>query len=226
MTSLETGLLTGCLTGFFALAGAFTTYRLQRATARDERMWDRRAETYVLLLQYHGSGMVEGRIDTATAPEWAVRDELTAKAKAFASDEVLGLWQKSAQAYRRLNDYVSEELPELTAGPDWQTVEDATEKDPELQKLHQASEQASEQLAAKIRAELDAHRRKWWQRRQAALGTARRAAHVQPTRRPNEHWTVTGRRGSGTPQLDPRHRQESNRHNHQPGRWDRSSHDS
>jgi hypothetical protein len=52
--------------------------------------------TYVSLLQYHGSGMVEGAIETATAPEWAVRDELTATA--FASDEVLGLWQKSALA--------------------------------------------------------------------------------------------------------------------------------
>ena len=123
-----------------------------------------------MLLQYHQSGMVEGHIDTATAPEWAVRGELTAKAKAFASDRVLDLWQKSAQAYRRLDNYVGEEWPELTAGPDWQEVEDATEKDPELRKLRQVSEQASKQLAARIRTELDAHRRKWWQRRQTEDG--------------------------------------------------------
>ena len=69
MTTLDASLLTGFLTGFFALAGAFATHRLQRTAAQDERMWNRRAETYVSLLQYHGSGMVEGAIETATAPE-------------------------------------------------------------------------------------------------------------------------------------------------------------
>jgi len=167
MTTLDASLLTGFLTGFFALAGAFTTHRLQRTAAQDERMWNRRAETYVSLLQYHGSGMVEGAIETATAPEWAVRDELTAKATAFASDEVLGLWQKSALANLVVEQYVGEEWPELTAGAGWQAVEDATEKDPELRRLRQASEQASKQLAAQIRAELDVDRRRhWWQFRQ------------------------------------------------------------
>jgi hypothetical protein len=37
-------------------------------------------------------------------------------------------------------------------------IEDATEKDPELQRLRQASAQASKQLAMQIRAELDVAR--------------------------------------------------------------------
>jgi hypothetical protein len=96
---------------------------LQRTAAQDERIWNRQAETYVLLLQHHGSGMVDEDVEYATAQEWAVRDELTARAKAFASDEVLSLWQESARANRRLDYYADENWPELTvAGADWQAV--------------------------------------------------------------------------------------------------------
>ena len=163
MTGLEAGLLTGGLTGLFALAGVVVTYllggRQQRALAQDERMWSRRAETYVVLLQYQGSGMVEGYIESASAQEWAVRDELTAKAKAFASDEVLDLWQKSALASLALQSYVDEELPELTAGSSGiLAIEEAAKTDPEFRRLRQAGAQAGKQLAAQIRAELDASR--------------------------------------------------------------------
>jgi hypothetical protein len=172
MTGLEVGLLTGGLTGLFTLAGVVATYllqgRQQRALAQDERMWNRRAETYVSLIQYQGSGMAEGDRETATAQEWAVREELTAKAKAFASDEVWDLWQKSARANLALQRYVDEELPELTVGSGWLAIEDKAEEDPELRRLLQASAQAGRQLAARIRAELDVERHR--RLRQRRLG--------------------------------------------------------
>jgi hypothetical protein len=158
---MVTALLAGFFGVFATVVGAFITQHLQRTAAQDERIWDRRAETYVLLLQHHGSGMVDEDVESATAQEWAVRDELTARAKAFASDEVLSLWQESARANRRLDYYAGENWTELTvAGADWQAVEDASEKDPELRRLRQASEQASKRLAARVRAELDASRRR------------------------------------------------------------------
>ena len=87
MTALEATLLAAGLAGFFTLAGVVVTYllqgRQQRALAQDERMWSRRAETYVDMLQYQGSGMVEGFIESASEREWAVRDQLTAKAAAW-----------------------------------------------------------------------------------------------------------------------------------------------
>jgi hypothetical protein len=163
MTALEAGLLTGGLTGLFTLAAVVVTYllqgRQQRALAQDERMWSRRAETYVAMLQYQGSGMVEGYIETASEREWAVRDELTAKAAAFASDEVRDLWQQSALAKRALQEYADENWAELTVvGAGVLALEDAAEKDPELRRLDQASAWASRQLAVQIRAELDVAR--------------------------------------------------------------------
>lgn len=83
-------------------------------------MWDRRAEMFVAMLQYQGSGMVEGDIEAATAQEWAVRDELTAKAAAFASDEVRDLWQESAWANRGLQQYVSRSV---AAADRWRRVD-------------------------------------------------------------------------------------------------------
>lgn len=148
MTALEASLLASVLTGFFTLAGAFASNILQRSLGQDERMWSRRAETYVALLQYQGSGMVEGQIEAATAPEWAVRDELTAKARAFASNEVLDLWQKSALANLQVQGYAEENHPGTTASSWSWAAEDDAAKDPEMQRLRQASEQAAKQLAA------------------------------------------------------------------------------
>jgi len=44
--------------------------------------------------------------------ELAIRDELTAKAAAFASDAVRDQWQQSALASHALEEHVSEEWPE------------------------------------------------------------------------------------------------------------------
>jgi hypothetical protein len=67
--------------------------------------------------------MVEGFIESASEREWAVRDQLTAKAAAFASDEVRDLWQQSALAKRALQSYADGNwigLPELViAGVRW-----------------------------------------------------------------------------------------------------------
>jgi hypothetical protein len=158
VTGVEGNLIVGCLTGAFTLAGAYTTQRLQRTAAQAERIWNRQADTYVSLLQYHGSGMLAGPMRTATTPEWAVRDNLTATAKTFASSRVLELWQKAAQADEVVNEYVNENWPGLTtpsSGPD--EIEDAKQQDPELRNLLRAWDQASKDLEKQIRAELGAH---------------------------------------------------------------------
>jgi hypothetical protein len=79
---------------------------LAREREQDERLWSRRADTYVALLQYQGSGMLKGYRGAAGADEWAIRDELTAKAAAFASDAVRELWQQSAKASVMRQHYV------------------------------------------------------------------------------------------------------------------------
>jgi hypothetical protein len=104
--------------------------------------------------------MAEGIRETATAQEWAVREKLTAEAKAFASAEVWDLWQKSARANLALEGYADEEWPELTSGSGRLAIEDKAEEDPELRRLLQASAHADRQLAARIRAELDVERRR------------------------------------------------------------------
>ena len=150
---MMTELLVGVLSGLFALAGSLATLFLQgqqqRVMARDERLWSRRAETYVVLLQYPGGGMVEGHRGARTAKEWAVRDELTAKAAAFASDVVRELWQQSASASLNLSDYVSEEWPEWSAaaGDEQHRIEDEMEKNQMFRRLRQASADAGRRLA-------------------------------------------------------------------------------
>lgn len=158
---MTTELLVGVLSGLFALAGSLTTLflqgRQQRAMSREERLWNRRAETYVALLQYQGGGMVEGYRGARTAKEWAVRDELTAKTAAFASDVVRELWQQSASASLNLSDHVSEEWPEWSAaaGDEQDEIENEMEKDQTFCMLRQASADAGGRLAEQIRAEMD-----------------------------------------------------------------------
>ena len=57
-----TVVLASLLTGLFTLAAGLSTLflqgRQQRVAAQDERLWTRRAETYVALLQYQGLGVV------------------------------------------------------------------------------------------------------------------------------------------------------------------------
>jgi hypothetical protein len=59
-----TTVLVNILTGLFTLAAALGTQVLQgrqtRDAAQDDRLWTRRAETYVAMLEYQGSGMQEG----------------------------------------------------------------------------------------------------------------------------------------------------------------------
>jgi hypothetical protein len=60
----------------------------------DEHLRHLRAKTYIDMLQYQGGGMMEDPPDAATAQEWAVRDELTARAKLFASGRSVGSMAK------------------------------------------------------------------------------------------------------------------------------------
>lgn len=170
ISTAELSLLVAGLTGTFTLAAALSTQhiqgRRQRDLAQDDRIWSTRAETYVELLKFQGAGMVEGDIESATQPEWSVRDELTAKASAFASAEVWDLWQRSARASLALNQYAEEEWPQLMVedAPPYAFGE-AIASDPELRRLRQAIDDAGRELARQIRVELDFSRRKrrWYQ---------------------------------------------------------------
>lgn len=153
------------IAGVFALVGALATLmvqgRQQRIQTQDERLWSHRADTYVAMLQYQGSAMLEGYRGGATKEEWSVLGELTAKAEAFASNEVWNLWQESAQRADELEFYVSENWPQWS-GVDGQErfgVEEKMERDPEFRKVRQARRDASKKLAERIRVELDVHRR-------------------------------------------------------------------
>ena len=167
MTAVLAGVVTGLFTLAAALATLFLQGRQQRAVVQDERLWSRRAETYVALLQYQGVGMIEGYRGAATDPEWAIRDELTAKAAAFASDEVRELWQQSARASLTLQEYLDDTWPQWSGRAEGLAIEEEMEKDPKLRRFRQASAEAGKQLAKQIRAELDVSRQGGpWHRRQ------------------------------------------------------------
>jgi hypothetical protein len=158
-------LLTGLLGGLLALAGSLVVLlvqgRQQRALAQDERQWTRRAETYVAVLQYQASGMVEDYRGPRTASEWAIRDELMAKVAAFATDAVRELWQQSALASLSLNEYVSEEWPQWSAatGHAQQELESEMEMDEAFRRYHQAKAHAERRLAEQVHGELNADHR-------------------------------------------------------------------
>jgi hypothetical protein len=158
-------LLAVVLGGLLALTGSLVALlvqgRQQRALAQDERLWTRRAETYVAVLQYQGGGMVEGYQGPRTPSEWAICDELTAKVAAFATDAVRELWQQSALASLNLSEYVEEDWPQWSAaeGHEQQKLEDEMEKDETFHRLRQASDDAGRMLAQQIRAELSTDHR-------------------------------------------------------------------
>ena len=116
------------------------------------------AETYAALLQYQGSSMIEGYRGAATAQDWAVRDELTATATAFASDEVRELWQRSALAYRAWEAYVDDAWPQWSSADEDAEVKVEIRQDPEFRRFRQATAEAGQQLAEQIRVEPDGRR--------------------------------------------------------------------
>lgn len=91
----------------------------------------------------------------------AIRDELTAKVAAFATDTVRELWQQSALASLNLNGYVEEDWPQATVaeGCERQELEDQMEKDETYRRFRQATVDAGRQLAEQIRSELNTDHR-------------------------------------------------------------------
>ncbi|MBQ1159453.1 hypothetical protein KBZ21_15220 [Streptomyces sp. A73] len=159
MTELAAVLLGGAL----ALAGGVATSLLERRRAREERIWNRRAELYVDLIRYQGGGMVEGYRGPRGREEWAVAGQLSARAAAFASDAVQKLWQDSARASRALSDYVAEDWPQWNVAQygEWEDVEDVEaqmEQSATFQEFSRASQEAAQRLIQRIREELGAHR--------------------------------------------------------------------
>ncbi len=112
------------------------------------------------LLRFQRSGMIEGYRGAAIAQEWAVRDELTAKAAAFASEVVRELWQQSARAFHEWELYVEDSWPEWASAEEDAEVQVDIEKDPQFRRLRQASATAGKQLAEQIRVELDVIRQR------------------------------------------------------------------
>lgn len=160
-----TVLLTGLLGGLIGLAGSLIVMlvqgRQQRALAQDERLWTRRAETYLAVLQHQGHGMPEGYRGPHAASEWPIRDELTAKVAAFATNAVRGLWRQLALASQSLIEYVWEEWPQWSAAEGYEQPEREEEmgKDETFCQFRQASADAERQLAEQIHAELNTDHR-------------------------------------------------------------------
>lgn len=152
--------LVAILTGMFTLVAPLMAQSMQgrreRDAAHDDRLWNRRAETYVSMLQFQGSGMIEGYQGSATARELAVREELTARAAAFSSDSVWTLWQTSAKAHMDLQQYVEENWPEATVlGASEDAELDARmHEDPDFLAVEQVLDDAKQRLTRKIRDEL------------------------------------------------------------------------
>lgn len=150
-------MLSVILGGLIALVASVITLfiqgRQQRSLARGERLGTRRADTYVALLHYQGSGMMEDY--------GGPYDELTARVAAFATDDVRDLWRKSVVASLNLSEYVSEEWPQWggTEGYEQQEVEDEMGKDETFRRFRQASVDARRRLAEQIQTELDPDRR-------------------------------------------------------------------
>jgi hypothetical protein len=182
------------IAGVFALAGVAVTLlvqgRQQRQRAQDERLWNRRADAYVAMLRYQGRGMVEGYRGAAPAEDWNVRDELAAKAAAFASQKVWDLWQQSAESNRELQEYVDEAWTQwhgVAGGPHALELEEEMEADPDFRHARQARADAARRLASQIRVELDVHRtgglqRRWhpWPIRGTPLGGDRAVQRPEP----------------------------------------------
>lgn len=100
--------------------------------------------------------MLDGYRGGVAKEEQAIRDELTARAAAFASGAVRELWQRSALASAAEEYYVSEAHPDWLAaeGNQWFAVEAEMEQDEELARLREAGAAAGRRLARQIRAEL------------------------------------------------------------------------
>lgn len=93
--------------------------------------------------------------NSATSQELAVRDEISAEAAAYASREVLDLWQKSARASWELSEYVMDNWPEFSdENSDEQAVRRAMEGDTRFSSLRSAREDARRRLSQRVREEL------------------------------------------------------------------------
>lgn len=153
--------LTALISAGAALIGSFGIFLLQarhqRRMAHEDRLWSRRAETYVELLQHQDAGTTKGKYSGGTITFGReVLGGLTAKTTAFASNAVRELWQESSASSIQLSDYVAEIWPEWgVLEPD--QIEDLEKKmgeDPEFQRLSKAADVAGRNLADRIRTEL------------------------------------------------------------------------
>ncbi|MEW1912321.1 hypothetical protein AB0442_28445 [Kitasatospora sp. NPDC085895] len=89
------------------LLAGYSLYH-QRRLAEDERLWQRRAELYVdLLARTYGwmnpdtelvdDPLLSQQVGPQTREQWQLKDEITARAYAFASQRVIALWLEACR---------------------------------------------------------------------------------------------------------------------------------
>jgi hypothetical protein len=130
--------------GFIALAGTWLQTRAQQRVAQAERLWNKRAELYVDLLN-------PPRTDVPLEHWRVVATELAARIDAFGSPEALRRFEARNQAAEHMQYYASEngfmyDLTDPLATP--------IERDDELKRLEQQYEAARVSLCDQIRTEL------------------------------------------------------------------------
>jgi hypothetical protein len=132
------------LGGALALGGTWLQAGLQRRSVHAERLWTRRADLYVELLQTRPGAV----------SEWRLRaQELAARIDAFGSSDVLTLFEAALEAHEREFVYAADNgLVNVLDEPHTHV-----EPDEELARLMKATMEADARLRHKIRDELGTH---------------------------------------------------------------------
>ncbi|GHD70078.1 hypothetical protein GCM10010317_076600 [Streptomyces mirabilis] len=148
--------------GAVALAGGAATTALQawlqRRAAREDYLWNKRAELYLDVLR-HGNGQIAHTDDDDVDEQYGwtpeteeLRQDLTARVQLFGSPAVEERWRRASEAGRALDFYATENLL-VERGQYAQRRSDAGE-DPVYVRRSNDAKEARRLLAEQLRLEL------------------------------------------------------------------------
>lgn len=154
------------LGGAIALAGgAVSTILqawLQRRGAREQYLWNKRAELYLDVLR-HGNGQIAHMDDDDVDDQygWApgteeLRQDLTARVQLFGSATVEERWRRASEAGRARDFYARENLLEMRG--DYAQLRSDAYEDPVYARLSNEVKKTRRLLAEQLRLELNTDR--------------------------------------------------------------------
>lgn len=135
-------LIAAVLASTLTLVGTWFQALHQRKSARDERIWNRRAELYIELLHLP---YTRGKVIFLKG------DPLEARIEVFASNEVRKLHHAAVKAHRDLDHHATEENS-------YQEEDPTPQEDPEFHDLVRRDKEARANLRERIRRELGMRR--------------------------------------------------------------------